>query len=153
MDIGDRMYTRTHKSRHSSSSLAAAQLRARLAALPALLLPANKLEGRFAVVAQSERILCLYLFIYFFVLFPPPDKTVKLWKISERDKRPEGYNLKDEDGRFRDPSTITTLRVRGRRKLPGPSRVRSLSLFVQRRCPANVKFHTHDINSEKKKKL
>lgn len=39
------------------------------------------------------------------------DKTVKLWKISERDKRPEGYNLKDEDGRIRDPSTITTLRV------------------------------------------
>lgn len=45
------------------------------------------------------------------------DKTVKLWKISERDKRPEGYNLKDEDGRIRDPSTITSLRVRGRRRL------------------------------------
>ncbi|OBS80599.1 hypothetical protein A6R68_21200, partial [Neotoma lepida] len=27
------------------------------------------------------------------------DKTIKLWKISERDKRPEGYNLKEEDGR------------------------------------------------------
>lgn len=40
------------------------------------------------------------------------DKTVKLWKISERDKRPEGYNLKDEDGRVRDPTTITALRVR-----------------------------------------
>ncbi|NXA32115.1 2ABB phosphatase, partial [Eudromia elegans] len=39
------------------------------------------------------------------------DKTVKLWKVSERDKRPEGYNLKDEDGRLRDPSMITTLRV------------------------------------------
>uniref|UniRef100_A0A2K6G804 Serine/threonine-protein phosphatase 2A 55 kDa regulatory subunit B n=1 Tax=Propithecus coquereli TaxID=379532 RepID=A0A2K6G804_PROCO len=25
------------------------------------------------------------------------DKTIKLWKISERDKRPEGYNLKEED--------------------------------------------------------
>lgn len=42
------------------------------------------------------------------------DKTVKLWKISERDKRPEGYNLKDEDGRIRNPSTITSLRVRSR---------------------------------------
>lgn len=42
-----------------------------------------------------------------------PDKTVKLWKISERDKRPEGYNLKDDDGRIRDPSTITSLRVKG----------------------------------------
>ncbi|XP_017163224.1 serine/threonine-protein phosphatase 2A 55 kDa regulatory subunit B alpha isoform-like [Poecilia reticulata] len=39
------------------------------------------------------------------------DKTIKLWKISERDKRPEGYNLKEEDGRYRDPNTITALRV------------------------------------------
>lgn len=36
---------------------------------------------------------------------------MKLWKVSERDKRPEGYNLKDEDGRLRDPSMITSLRV------------------------------------------
>lgn len=42
---------------------------------------------------------------------PSTDKTVKLWKVSERDKRPEGYNLKDEEGRLRDPATITTLRV------------------------------------------
>lgn len=47
------------------------------------------------------------------------DKTVKLWKISERDKRPEGYNLKDEDGRIRNPSTITSLRVRGHKKPSG----------------------------------
>lgn len=47
------------------------------------------------------------------------DKTVKLWKISERDKRPEGYNLKDEDGRIRSPSTITSLRVRDHLKLSG----------------------------------
>uniref|UniRef100_S4RP34 Protein phosphatase 2, regulatory subunit B, beta a n=1 Tax=Petromyzon marinus TaxID=7757 RepID=S4RP34_PETMA len=39
------------------------------------------------------------------------DKTIKLWKISERDKRAEGYNLKEEDGRLRDPTTITALRV------------------------------------------
>ncbi|XP_054515991.1 serine/threonine-protein phosphatase 2A 55 kDa regulatory subunit B delta isoform isoform X6 [Pan troglodytes] len=38
------------------------------------------------------------------------DKTIKLWKISERDKRAEGYNLKDEDGRLRDPFRITALR-------------------------------------------
>lgn len=44
---------------------------------------------------------------------PSTDKTVKLWKVSERDKRPEGYNLKDEEGRLRDPATITTLRVSG----------------------------------------
>lgn len=39
------------------------------------------------------------------------DKTIKLWKISERDKRAEGYNLKDEDGRLREPFRITGLRV------------------------------------------
>ncbi|XP_030638416.1 serine/threonine-protein phosphatase 2A 55 kDa regulatory subunit B gamma isoform [Chanos chanos] len=39
------------------------------------------------------------------------DKTVKLWKVSERDKRPEGYNLKDEEGRVKDLSTITSLQV------------------------------------------
>ncbi|KAF3838103.1 hypothetical protein F7725_009871 [Dissostichus mawsoni] len=46
-----------------------------------------------------------------YFLLSTNDKTVKLWKISERDKRPEGYNLKDDDGRIRDPSTITSLRV------------------------------------------
>ncbi|KAJ3587592.1 hypothetical protein NHX12_011189 [Muraenolepis orangiensis] len=46
-----------------------------------------------------------------YFLLSTNDKTVKLWKISERDKRPEGYNLKDEDGRIRNPSTITSLRV------------------------------------------
>lgn len=34
-----------------------------------------------------------------------------MWKISERDKRPEGYNLKEEDGRCRDSTNITSLRV------------------------------------------
>lgn len=44
-------------------------------------------------------------------LFPLTDKTIKLWKVSERDKRPEGYNLKDEEGRLKDVSTITSLQV------------------------------------------
>ncbi|KAL2097684.1 hypothetical protein ACEWY4_006891 [Coilia grayii] len=39
------------------------------------------------------------------------DKTIKLWKVSERDKRPEGYNLKDEEGRVKDFSTVTSLQV------------------------------------------
>lgn len=39
------------------------------------------------------------------------DKTIKLWKVSEKYKRPAGLNLKDEAGLLRDPSTITTLRV------------------------------------------
>lgn len=43
---------------------------------------------------------------------PAKDKTIKLWKVSERDKRPEGYNLKDEEGRLKDMTTITSLQVR-----------------------------------------
>lgn len=43
----------------------------------------------------------------------PKDKTIKLWKITERDKRPEGYNLKDEEGKLKDLSTVTSLQVRG----------------------------------------
>ena len=39
------------------------------------------------------------------------DKTIKLWKVSERDKRVEGYNTKDENGGIRDPACITALRV------------------------------------------
>ncbi|XP_010846102.1 PREDICTED: protein phosphatase 2, regulatory subunit B, gamma [Bison bison bison] len=44
------------------------------------------------------------------------DKTIKLWKITERDKRPEGYNLKDEEGKLKDLSTVTSLQ--GHRLLP-----------------------------------
>uniref|UniRef100_A0A8C2IC22 Serine/threonine-protein phosphatase 2A 55 kDa regulatory subunit B n=1 Tax=Cyprinus carpio TaxID=7962 RepID=A0A8C2IC22_CYPCA len=67
------------------------------------------------------------------------DKTIKLWKISERDKRPEGYNLKEEDGRYRDAATITTLRV---------PVFRPMDLMVEaspRRVFANA--HTYHINS------
>jgi len=39
------------------------------------------------------------------------DKTIKLWKVSERDKRVEGYNTKEENGAIRDPACITALRV------------------------------------------
>lgn len=39
------------------------------------------------------------------------DKTIKLWKVSERDKKAEGYNLKEDSGLLRDPNTINTLRV------------------------------------------
>uniref|UniRef100_A0A7N6AD35 Serine/threonine-protein phosphatase 2A 55 kDa regulatory subunit B n=1 Tax=Anabas testudineus TaxID=64144 RepID=A0A7N6AD35_ANATE len=67
------------------------------------------------------------------------DKTIKLWKISERDKRPEGYNLKEEDGRYRDPNTVTALRV---------PVFRPMDLMVEaspRRVFANA--HTYHINS------
>ncbi len=67
------------------------------------------------------------------------DKTVKLWKVSERYKRPEGYNLKDDNGLLRDPNSITTLRV--------PC-FKPMELMVEaspRRVFANA--HTYHINS------
>uniref|UniRef100_A0A671SER4 Serine/threonine-protein phosphatase 2A 55 kDa regulatory subunit B n=1 Tax=Sinocyclocheilus anshuiensis TaxID=1608454 RepID=A0A671SER4_9TELE len=67
------------------------------------------------------------------------DKTIKLWKISERDKRPEGYNLKEEDGRYRHPSSLTTLRV---------PVFQPMDLMVEaspRRVYSNA--HTYHINS------
>ena len=39
------------------------------------------------------------------------DKTIKLWKVSERDKRAEGYNLKDEAGEIKERGPLTGLRV------------------------------------------
>ena len=63
---------------------------------------------KYTIKCFSPTIISLFLRTYFIV---SPDKTIKLWKISERDKRPEGYNLKEEDGRYRDPTTVTTLRV------------------------------------------
>ncbi|XP_028158199.1 serine/threonine-protein phosphatase 2A 55 kDa regulatory subunit B alpha isoform-like isoform X2 [Ostrinia furnacalis] len=67
------------------------------------------------------------------------DKTIKLWKVSERDKRVTGYNTREEGGRPRDPTRITQLRV--------PT-VRPAELMVEaspRRIFANA--HTYHINS------
>ncbi|XP_021208141.1 serine/threonine-protein phosphatase 2A 55 kDa regulatory subunit B alpha isoform isoform X1 [Bombyx mori] len=67
------------------------------------------------------------------------DKTIKLWKVSERDKRVTGYNTREEGGRPRDPTRITSLRV--------PT-VRPAELMVEaspRRIFANA--HTYHINS------
>ena len=68
-----------------------------------------------------------------------PDKTIKLWKVSERDKRAEGYNLKEDSGILRDPSSITSLRV---------PVLKPMELMVEaspRRIFANA--HTYHINS------
>lgn len=54
------------------------------------------------------------------------DKTIKLWKVSERDKRVEGYNTKEENGTIRDPACITALRVR--------DSISFLFLFITHRC-------------------
>lgn len=50
-------------------------------------------------------------FVLFNAIFKFIDKCIKLWKITERDKGPVGYNLKDEDGQYRDIDRITSLQV------------------------------------------
>lgn len=67
------------------------------------------------------------------------DKTVKLWKISEKTKRAEGYNLRDENGSIRSANTITNLRV---------PVIKPMELMVEatpKRVFANA--HTYHINS------
>ncbi|KAI9562001.1 protein phosphatase-like protein 2A regulatoru subunot PR55 [Daphnia sinensis] len=67
------------------------------------------------------------------------DKTIKLWKVSERDKRAEGYNLKDEAGEMKDKGVLTGLRV---------PVLKPMELMVEaspRRIYANA--HTYHINS------
>ncbi|EMP32850.1 Serine/threonine-protein phosphatase 2A 55 kDa regulatory subunit B gamma isoform, partial [Chelonia mydas] len=67
------------------------------------------------------------------------DKTIKLWKVTERDKRPEGYNLKDEEGKLKDLSTVTSLQV---------PVLKPMDLMVEvtpRRIFANG--HTYHVNS------
>lgn len=67
------------------------------------------------------------------------DKTIKLWKVSERDKRAEGYNLRDDSGQLRDSSSISALRV---------PILKPMELMVEaspRRIFANA--HTYHINS------
>ena len=67
------------------------------------------------------------------------DKTVKLWKLAERNKRPEGLNLKDDAGFELDPTSITSLRV--------PTFVPTDAMVEAspRRVFANA--HTYHINS------
>ncbi|NXI29996.1 2ABA phosphatase, partial [Sterrhoptilus dennistouni] len=66
------------------------------------------------------------------------DKTIKLWKISERDKRPEGYNLKEEDGRYRDPTTVTTLRVSSSQSLKADFSSSSPSPWLWEKLPLHI---------------
>ena len=43
---------------------------------------------------------------------------MKLWKVSERDKREVGFNTREDNGVLRDYSSITSLKVRYNRR-PG----------------------------------
>lgn len=66
------------------------------------------------------------------------DKTIKLWKVSERDKKIDGmYNIRDDDGFY--PNDSTSLMV---------PQVKSSDLIVEaspRRVYANA--HTYHVNS------
>ena len=85
-----------------------------------------------------------YLFHIIYILIiiiylKSTDKTIKLWKVSERDKRPEGYNLKDENGILKSPLSVQGLRV---------PQFKPMELMVEaspRRIFANA--HTYHINS------
>jgi hypothetical protein len=72
-------------------------------------------------------------------LFLYLDKTVKLWKISEKTKRAEGYNLRDENGIVRSSNNITNLRI---------PVIKPMELMVEatpKRVFSNA--HTYHINS------
>ncbi|XP_022097672.1 serine/threonine-protein phosphatase 2A 55 kDa regulatory subunit B delta isoform-like [Acanthaster planci] len=76
---------------------------------------------------------------YAHFLLSTNDKTIKLWKVSERDKKWVGSNLMEEDGTVRDPCQITSVRL--------PS-VQPIELMVEaspRRVFSNA--HTYHINS------
>lgn len=69
------------------------------------------------------------------------DKTIKLWKVSERDKRIDGFNLRADGDSFinRDPSSVKSLRV--------PT-VKPMDCVVEaspRKIYANA--HTYHVNS------
>ena len=83
--------------------------------------------------------LCYCVHWYINVFACTVDKTVKLWKVSERRKRTDGFNLRDEMGSPVDPSSITSLRV---------PVFKPMELMVEaspRRVFANA--HTYHINS------
>lgn len=67
------------------------------------------------------------------------DKTIKLWKVSERDKKIEGYNTKEGCGELSDPSRITSLKV------PVTKPMELMVEASSRRIFANA--HTYHINS------
>lgn len=71
------------------------------------------------------------------------DKTIKLWKVSERDKKIDGFNLRGEPDaagiNYKDPNSITSLRV---------PIVRPMDCVVEaspRKIYANA--HTYHVNS------
>lgn len=70
------------------------------------------------------------------------DKTIKLWKVSERDKRVEGYNTKEDIGAIREPLSITS---KDQLRIPTTKPMDLLVEASPRRIFANA--HTYHINS------
>ncbi len=77
--------------------------------------------------------------IFFFFSIIYSDKTVKLWKVSEKTKRAEGFNLRDDNGITRPGNNITNLRI---------PVIRPMELMVEA-TPKRVfgNAHTYHINS------
>ena len=67
------------------------------------------------------------------------DKTVKLWKVSERDKKFVGFNLQNDDGSVRELNEMKSLRV------PNTQPMELMVEASPRRVFANA--HTYHINS------
>lgn len=61
------------------------------------------------IIYNHKQLITLLLLICVHMFYS--DKTIKLWKVSEKDKKIEGYNTKEDSGIMRDPMNITSLRV------------------------------------------
>jgi serine/threonine-protein phosphatase 2A regulatory subunit B len=53
----------------------------------------------------------VFLVSFKFALFFFIDKTIKLWRVTEKEWKVEGFNLKEENGTYRDPANLTQLSV------------------------------------------
>lgn len=68
------------------------------------------------------------------------DKTIKLWKVYERERQMDGYNLIDDEGHcIKEPNSIKSLRV---------PVIKPMELTVEA-CPKRIyaNAHTYHINS------
>ena len=94
------------------------------------------LNGSFTVISQTMGCELIFGFSNFYI---HPDKTIKLWKISERCRRYSNLNTVGDDGSVRDQRTMKELRI--------PQKVSDeISVeAVARRVYSNA--HTYHINS------
>jgi serine/threonine-protein phosphatase 2A regulatory subunit B len=98
----------------------------------------RKNVAHFLLSTNGKSILKYFIKIKLFN-FLYSDKTVKLWKISEKTKRAEGFNLRDDNGTIHSTNHITNLRI---------PVIRPMELMVEA-TPKRVfgNAHTYHINS------